>query len=425
MRYLTLIGARTAGRAATIQRMACGSKLPEAVELNATTTGGFSYKATDKIDSGPFGRALSFSNKQKRTMQPEPKRVDPLAGSTSTEETIICTNCRAAMPRQMRFCRSCGFRLGEGLAEYVETVRLPNQPQARRDVATPAPPTQQAGPSGVRDWGPVGAVAHAAQTAHRTTDQALSQASAHLNKWEKKRGRKRTHWIVWVVIALIISSVAGGGLLSSLGLRGSLDSDINWEAPSSHVGINSYENGTGGVTFDYVTPPGGPADKAGLLGGDIITSLDGQPVSNTKDFKRLLEATPVGKTVAVTFIRDGETKTTSLTTISEDEIERLDDAADERPEGEGYIAEGSNIDVVPAPGTNHKGVRLNAISKNRPADIAGLRDGDIVIEFGGLPMRTRRELEVRIERAIPLSTVTVVVIRGTERLEIPVKIGRN
>jgi S1-C subfamily serine protease len=139
----------------------------------------------------------------------------------------------------------------------------------------------------------------------------------------------------------------------------------------------------------------------------------------------LLEATPVGKTVDVTFIRDGETKTTKLTTISEEEQERLDDAADDRPEGEGYIAEGSDIDVVPAPGTNHNGVRLNDISDNRPADIAGLRDGDIVIEFDGLPMRTRRELEVRIERALPGSTVKVVVIRGSERLEIPVKIGRG
>lgn len=332
------------------------------------------------------------------------------------------------MPRQMRFCRSCGFRLGEGLAEYVETVRLPNKPHVKRDVATAAAPAQSPGgeASGVKDWGPVGTVAHAAQVAHNATDQALNQASAHLNQWEKKQGRKHVHWIVWVVIALIISSVAGGSLLAPFGLRSrSFDFDSRPETPRSYVGLNTSKNGSGGVTFDYVTPPGGPADKAGLLGGDIITSFDGQPVGNTKDLAKLLQATPIGKTVDVTFIRDGETKTTKLTTISEDEQDALDNAADERPEGEGYIAEGTDIDVVPAPGTNHNGVRLNDISENRPADIAGLKDGDIVIEFDGLPMRTRRELEVRIERALPGSTVKVVVIRGNERLEIPVKIGRN
>ncbi len=34
------------------------------------------------------------------------------------------------MPREMRFCRACGQRLGEGLAEYVETVRFDYSPRA-------------------------------------------------------------------------------------------------------------------------------------------------------------------------------------------------------------------------------------------------------------------------------------------------------
>ena len=351
-------------------------------------------------------------------MQPEPKRVEPLSGSSGAQETITCANCRAAMPRQMRFCRSCGFRLGEGLAEYVETVRLPNQPHVKTgERAAPSPP--QAKASGVNDWGAI------AQTAHQRADQAVQQVSSHIHQWEKKRGRKRFHWIIWLAIAIFIGSLAGGKLLSLPGLRDAIHIDTRPNTPRSYVGTNTLKNGTGGVTFDYVMPPGGPADKAGLLGGDIITSVDGQPVKSSKDFYRLLEATPVGKTVPITFIRDGETKTTQLTTVSEDEIDRLDDLADNRPEGEGYIAEGTDIDVVPAPGTNHNGVRLNDISDNEPAEIAGLRDGDIVIEFDGLPMRTRRELEVRIERASPGSTVKVVVIRGSERLEIPVKIGRN
>ena len=324
------------------------------------------------------------------------------------------------MPRQMRFCRSCGFRLGEGLAEYVETVRLPNQPHAKRGDATVPPAQPQATASAVKDWGAI------AQAAHQTADRAVNKASAHLHQWEKRRGRKRFHWIIWLAIAIFIGSLAGGKLLSLPGLRNSIKFDTRSSTPRSYVGTDNFKNGTGGVTFDAATPPGGPADKAGLLGGDIITSFDGQPVRNTKDLSRLLEATPVGKTVEVTFIRDGEAKKTSLTTISEEESDRLDDLADDRPEGKGYIAEGYDIDDnIPAPGTNHNGVRLNDISENKPADIAGLRDGDIVIEFDGLPMRTRKELESRIVRALPGSTVKVVVIRGSERLEIPVKIGHD
>ena len=39
-----------------------------------------------------------------------------------------CGNCHSPMPRELRFCRNCGFRLGEGSAEYTETVRFQNAP---------------------------------------------------------------------------------------------------------------------------------------------------------------------------------------------------------------------------------------------------------------------------------------------------------
>jgi serine protease Do len=57
--------------------------------------------------------------------------------------------------------------------------------------------------------------------------------------------------------------------------------------------------------------------------------------------------------------------------------------------------------------------------------MAGLKSGDIVIEFAGVPIRTEEELNHRIQRAIPYETVNVVVIRGTERLTIPVRMGRR
>ncbi len=39
-----------------------------------------------------------------------------------------CANCHSPMPRELRFCRNCGFRLGEGSAEYTETVRFQDVP---------------------------------------------------------------------------------------------------------------------------------------------------------------------------------------------------------------------------------------------------------------------------------------------------------
>src|ERR687894_3027966 len=39
-------------------------------------------------------------------------------------EAQTCPSCGAALVDGMRFCRMCGYRLGEGMAEYVETIRF-------------------------------------------------------------------------------------------------------------------------------------------------------------------------------------------------------------------------------------------------------------------------------------------------------------
>ena len=85
----------------------------------------------------------------------------------------------------------------------------------------------------------------------------------------------------------------------------------------------NFETTDGGVTFENVEPPGGPADKAGLVGGDIITTVDGQPVQTDDEMMEIMRRTPIGKTVDVIYLRDGETKNTKLTTISRAEMERL------------------------------------------------------------------------------------------------------
>jgi S1-C subfamily serine protease len=129
--------------------------------------------------------------------------------------------------------------------------------------------------------------------------------------------------------------------------------------------------------------------------------------------------------VEVTYLRDGETKTAKLLTVSEEENSRLEEAFDDRPQPKGFLGVDDDMERVEVPGTKIHGVRLTRVYKNRPAYIAGLRDGDVVLEFDKIPIRTPQELNRRIDRALPDSVVNVVVMRGTERLEIPVKMGED
>jgi S1-C subfamily serine protease len=77
------------------------------------------------------------------------------------------------------------------------------------------------------------------------------------------------------------------------------------------------------------TSPNGPADAAGLrggqrqvrlgryivpIGGDIITSIDGQPVATDRDLNLYLDTqTDIGQVVQVTIIRDGQEMTMPVT----------------------------------------------------------------------------------------------------------------
>jgi serine protease Do len=185
--------------------------------------------------------------------------------------------------------------------------------------------------------------------------------------------------------------------------------------------------------FEAVTTPGGPADQAGLVGGDVILSFDGQPIQNEDQIGELMEKTPIGKTVDVEYMRDGQKKTTKLTTISLDENRRLTREFERRPEGRAHFGyEDGDAERVEVPGTNTYGVRLGTILRSRPADLAGVKEGDIVTAFDGIPIRTSEEFLMRVRRALPYSTVKLSIVRKgenesdpVEKLEIPVKMGKQ
>jgi len=306
-----------------------------------------------------------------------------------------CAQCGSPMPKEMRFCRSCGNHLGGGgPAEYTETVRLPGATTQQRGAGTtPFYPTFNA-----------------------------PMATINPGRRRRRMGFAGTTWM-WIALVAFFGM---GGIMSLARKSHIPRPTFTIGANRSWVGVNQFDTTDGGVTFKYVDMPGGPADKAGLVGGDVITSFDGHPVKSSSEMMDLLVKTPIGKQVAVIYLRDGISHTTQLTTVSREEYSRLEDVYNHRPEGRGQLGfDDGDARRVPIPGTNIYGVQLNDISQNRPLDLAGVKEGDIVIEFDGVPIRSVGELTARDHRALPYSTVKMVVMRGNEKLEIPVKVGKE
>ena len=55
---------------------------------------------------------------------------------------------------------------------------------------------------------------------------------------------------------------------------------------------------------------GSPAEQAGLRPGDVITALDGQPVTQADDVHRLMLRLPRGHDVSLSYVRDGQERDT-------------------------------------------------------------------------------------------------------------------
>ena len=231
--------------------------------------------------------------------------------------------------------------------------------------------------------------------------------------------------MTWLWIVLAVFFVSGGAMSVLKGpRRGRVTTPVFLDR--SIFGVDGFKTTEGGVTFDAITPPGAPADKAGLVGGDIVTTFDGHVVRTESELMDLIRQTPIGKTVELIYLRDGEIKKTQLATISRQESSQLERVYGNRAEGKGMFGyDDGDTERVFIPTNKIFGVRLDSIERNGPADLAGIKKGDIVIEFDKTPIRTSDELLSRVRRALPYSTVTVVAMREGQRLEIPVKIGKR
>jgi S1-C subfamily serine protease len=72
------------------------------------------------------------------------------------------------------------------------------------------------------------------------------------------------------------------------------------------------KSATAGVKVDDVHSDS-PAEKAGLRAGDIVVDYDGERVRSARQFTRLVQETPEGRSVAIGIMRDGKKQTVNAT----------------------------------------------------------------------------------------------------------------
>jgi serine protease Do len=130
----------------------------------------------------------------------------------------------------------------------------------------------------------------------------------------------------------------------------------------------------------------GPAAKAGVQAGDVITGVNGGRVKDAKDLARQIGTMAPGATVKLTVWRKGAEKTFSLTL---GELPSQREARATTPDTSGpNSTEVPKLGLSLAPagqvaGSGSEGVVVTNVDPNGVASEQGFQTGDVILEVGG------------------------------------------
>ena len=235
------------------------------------------------------------------------------------------------------------------------------------------------------------------------------------------------------------------------------------------VGLEDVEGASEGARVESVRPESAAAG-AGIEEGDVITRFDGEKVRSARQLGRLVGETPPGREVAIEVQRGDATRTLSATlsegphgvhgrraqvhlgegSVSVPGGEDFDIDVPEllhmrRGEGphvlrwhaeEGHDFTGALFAPRPRLGirfielgdqladffkvASDDGVLVTSVEEASPAAAAGIKAGDVLLEFDGTPIRHGRALQQKVRKAQAGGTVAIKLQRDGGPMDVEV-----
>jgi serine protease Do len=189
------------------------------------------------------------------------------------------------------------------------------------------------------------------------------------------------------------------------------------------------------------------AAKAGLEAGDAIVEFDGIHVRSSAELRRLIRETPAGRTVAIKIVRNGKSSVLSA---------KLDASGNPMNFNYNYNYKFKNPgpmffgEVMPPPGGHRvtlgisgddltpqlakyfgvnqgTGVLISEVTIGGPADKAGLKAGDVIVQVDGQPVRGVEELRHSLNDNFTGDTrkVNLTIIRDHHEQTITAELTRS
>jgi serine protease Do len=148
---------------------------------------------------------------------------------------------------------------------------------------------------------------------------------------------------------------------------------------------------------------GSPAKKAGIVPGDVITSIEGKKIKNLEDFQEALEEHRVGENAEIEIYRKGR--------LGISNVIFKENPADSNPLGlmlrsiDQSLARKYNLFV-------DEGCVITSIASDSPGERAGLRPGDVIQQINREIISSEKDFEKVLKSIEGMDRVILRVVRG-------------
>jgi serine protease Do len=142
----------------------------------------------------------------------------------------------------------------------------------------------------------------------------------------------------------------------------------------------------------------GPAVKAGVKSGDVITQVNGDPIRDARVLARKIGSMAPGTAAKLSIVRDGKEQSVNVT-VGDMPRERMAKADTEQTDTDGPAL---GLSLAPADrveGLSGPGVAVTQVDPDGPAAEHGFKVGDVILEVNGSKVANPAEVKKAINTA--------------------------